>query len=499
MGHWLRQKLGLGGRGTGGARLALGAFGKHPGWPEHLEGYASEPAILKLKQALYEQGIRRNIDSGDWDRLGVDQMPFGHLLAGREGGMLTIARLWESADFKGRRRYPMVVGAACAGAPAGWLLAHVPMALATVQARCMEVAEQHPPVTQGGTEESRMQAEQKVGGVLAAAREEMASLAGGAVGRDEPKRPPLARLSEHRLFAGQPMELVKVMYAIEQQFRGFRPGTMRPDAQPQHVRVPAVDDDPATSIELWMDLLSEHVDPTAALWCIAAPGGACVDIIVGGLSSTTLYCLRAPPSALPIATQIPYVMDEPFIQRTMQAVQEASRPQAPAEALRQETSRRDGVDGRGHPPSKPRPSAARYVVMALGVLLATLLVCAVVLRPAASVPRRQAPVVTNGSDAQAPSDPRGSGSPSQLLAPAMAEVAAARQLSGARPELDAPVTALEQRGEQLLNAALALWTLEWKAENEAKIRQDYADLQQQVARLSADAHRLREESARESR
>src|SRR5688572_28846945 len=51
-------------------RLTFAAFGKHPGWDDHMPdiGVVTE-ALATLKQNLYVGGIGSQIDSGAWERL----------------------------------------------------------------------------------------------------------------------------------------------------------------------------------------------------------------------------------------------------------------------------------------------------------------------------------------------------------------------------------------------------------------------------------------------
>src|SRR5205085_2200920 len=50
--------------------LHLAAFGKHPGWNDHLDDLGLDTApLVNAKRLLYIQGISQNIDSGAWDKL----------------------------------------------------------------------------------------------------------------------------------------------------------------------------------------------------------------------------------------------------------------------------------------------------------------------------------------------------------------------------------------------------------------------------------------------
>ena len=109
----IMSKLG-GGRGSRAPFINLGAFGKHPGWDDHIDDLGLEsPQLINAKRIFYVQGMSGNIDSGAWDHLSEeDQLKhFRHVFAWRVGDDLIVGRLWSSSDGKGRKRYPMIVPA----------------------------------------------------------------------------------------------------------------------------------------------------------------------------------------------------------------------------------------------------------------------------------------------------------------------------------------------------------------------------------------------------
>ncbi|UCC98187.1 MAG: hypothetical protein JSW66_20365, partial [Phycisphaerales bacterium] len=56
-------------------RIFVGAFGKHPGWDDHIDDIGLETDVLiAAKRKLYVQGIGGNVDSGSWERLTSDQV-----------------------------------------------------------------------------------------------------------------------------------------------------------------------------------------------------------------------------------------------------------------------------------------------------------------------------------------------------------------------------------------------------------------------------------------
>jgi hypothetical protein len=123
----IMSKLG-GGRSSRAPFINLGAFGKHPGWDDHIDDLGLEsPQLINAKRIFYVQGMSGNIDSGAWDHLSdEDQLKqFRHVFAFRVGDDLIIGRLWSSSDGKGRKRYPMIVCAHCGGVPMPWAFANV--------------------------------------------------------------------------------------------------------------------------------------------------------------------------------------------------------------------------------------------------------------------------------------------------------------------------------------------------------------------------------------
>src|SRR2546425_1786022 len=55
---------------SGEARVTLAAFGKHPGWDDHLPGLGLETELLvQIKQVFYVRGIGGQIDSAAWERI----------------------------------------------------------------------------------------------------------------------------------------------------------------------------------------------------------------------------------------------------------------------------------------------------------------------------------------------------------------------------------------------------------------------------------------------
>src|SRR4051812_36453649 len=123
-------------------RVHVAAFGKHPGWDDHIEEIGLDSSLLvNAKRVLYTECLGGNIDSGVWEKLDADkQLPFGHNFYWRTNEGLLIGRLWASKDGKGRTKYPMVVCAHIEGVPDGWAIAQVLPRLAAVEEKCSQTA-----------------------------------------------------------------------------------------------------------------------------------------------------------------------------------------------------------------------------------------------------------------------------------------------------------------------------------------------------------------------
>jgi hypothetical protein len=67
--RFLREGQRFFGRGPK-PQIWLGAFGKHPGWDDHIDDIGLETeSLLLAKQILYVDGIGGQVNSGEWERL----------------------------------------------------------------------------------------------------------------------------------------------------------------------------------------------------------------------------------------------------------------------------------------------------------------------------------------------------------------------------------------------------------------------------------------------
>ena len=119
--------------------LALGAFGKHPGWDDHVEDLGLETETLALaRKVLYVEGVGGQIDKGAWEKLPPTMRleDFNHTFVWQRANQFLIGRIWSSVDGKGRARYPMVVCAHYSGATLSWGLERVLPGLVELEKSC---------------------------------------------------------------------------------------------------------------------------------------------------------------------------------------------------------------------------------------------------------------------------------------------------------------------------------------------------------------------------
>jgi hypothetical protein len=292
------------------ARAHMAAFGKHPGWNDHIDDLGLETELLvTVKRLLYVEGIGGNIDSGAWEHLPEDQrLPaFDHLFILKAGGDLVIGRLWSSSDGKGRTKYPMVVCADCSGQdPLRAFDAVLPL-LDRLHTDCQRTT---------SADAVRAAVERAQAGLEAALPDGQAEAA-QADGT-------LASLAARPEMGDSSLGLLRILYQIEREMTSYRRGGAKGSRsvilQPHHLRVPACADSPRARAALWLSFLAGQLDPAAPLVLILPLAEDWVDLLVGAPGPAQLVCIRANAKAVPLATDIPYTLDDDFLGRARQAI-----------------------------------------------------------------------------------------------------------------------------------------------------------------------------------
>jgi hypothetical protein len=312
---------------SGGDRfVALGAFGKHPGWDDHIEDLGLETETLTLaKRLLYIQGVGGQIDTGAWEKLDPAHRleGFNHFFVWQRSGQFLLGRLWSSSDGKGRTRYPMVLCAHCIGAFLDWGLEYVLPRLQELEQACKVVS-----------------TAPEVRALLDATRARLRAALPGAE-QDTRFTPSLAEAL--RRFVADPalgpdhQGWFRIQYQVDNQMAAFKSGRFNPKGdltalRPQATRLPIGANSPEQAVALWRRFFAGQLDRSVPLLMMVSPGETWVDVVLGEPSSQEFFCLRARPAVLPLATEVPYDLSESFKTgaRELLARWQAGNPATPA-------------------------------------------------------------------------------------------------------------------------------------------------------------------------
>ena len=298
-------------------QVFLAAFGKHPGWNDHIEDIGIETEHLaSLKQLLYVQGIGGTIDAGAWENLSSAQRAagFDHVLLCRTASDIVVGRLWSSTDGKGRSRYPMVVFVQCSNLPLPWILREVLPRLAEVEARCKAVATAAEVIAI--TDQVRRELR------------ELAEAAGAGDGAFVASPTAVAALADRPEMLDGHEGLLRILYQMERETNDYARGNYAAAAKngtlrPIQMRVPACGDSPQEIIPRWLSFLFTRLDPATEVWAMYRAGQSWLDIIVGEPAPNQFFCFQASKEALPLASEIPYTLDDAFRARAKQLIDDA--------------------------------------------------------------------------------------------------------------------------------------------------------------------------------
>ena len=259
---FLRDGSGFGWLRAERPRVHLAAFGKHPGWDDHMDDLGLDTdSLVALKRILYLEGIARNLATGAWEQLDeAARLPgFNHLFRWQRGAQFLLGRIWSSRDGKGRAHFPMILCAHVLGPPA--------------------------PATEQIESVLRDLHQQCIGTDRAAAVQELVAhaldvLRRAAASDESPGNPP------------EPMDLGELPELSNFHRGEFRPRT-DPAAQVARISVPA--EAPPQGLETWLAALRERLDEDAPVLLLAplSPGRDWIDVIAGEPAAADFFCLRA--------------------------------------------------------------------------------------------------------------------------------------------------------------------------------------------------------------
>ncbi len=294
-------------------RVWVGAFGKHPGWDDHLADQGLETELLtQVKRLIYIEGIGGNIDSGAWEALEDNERleGFDHVFFWRWAGGLVVGRLWNSSDGKGRTRYPMIVCAHCRGIASSWVARECLQAIDELATRCREATD--------------------AAGVITAvdeARRSLRAQAEAAPLASNEGLPPPAAIAELAEKLGDE-SLARVCYQMEREFSSFlladedsgtRSRTI--DVRPRSMRVPSCVEDPGLACDLWIRFMLERMDQNVPVAAVIRRGEGFCDLIAGEPTRGQFFCFQGSLERLPLTTEIPYTIEESFAERIRDRVE----------------------------------------------------------------------------------------------------------------------------------------------------------------------------------
>jgi hypothetical protein len=328
--------------GKADPQLYLAAFGKHPGWNDHIDDMGLDTqALIAVKRLLYVQGINQNIDAGAWENpdvvatagggggsvggeAGARLAGFRHEFlwylppawTGHADPALVAGRMWSSVDGKGRAKYPMVLAAQTVSLPDSFALRMVLPTLAKVHDRC------------AATNDAAL-----VRQTLDAARNALRSRLH--------ESPPAEALTANQVVAvarhpdmhsgaegGAGGGFHRILYAFHQTFAAYRPGAAANGGKrPEQIRVPLAGLCPADALAFWLRVSLSLLDEATSILLLAAdpavtgpattppspPSAGWVDILVGEPTPANFFAIKAGAKSLPLTSDIPYSLTPNFI------------------------------------------------------------------------------------------------------------------------------------------------------------------------------------------
>ena len=293
--------------------IFVAAFGKHPGWDDHIDDIGFETDVfVTVKRILYIQGIGGNIDSGSWDKLKEDQLieEFKHVFFWYINGNLVVGRMWSSQDGKGRKSYPFVVCVQCAKLPIKWIFDNVLPRLEKVEATCAATT---------SANDVRM--------AIQRAGQELRQLARQCVTSPSPViayPDAVARLARHPEMGPDQEGLFRVLYHIEREVGRHRANSAGSMAlRSTSLRVPASQDTMLESILLWNSFLFNMFGKNTPMLILLPQRDSWIDIIIGEPTELQLYCLRASLKVIPLTSSIPYNMGSEFIDQANKLIKDS--------------------------------------------------------------------------------------------------------------------------------------------------------------------------------
>src|ERR1043166_6815657 len=237
------QRL-VGGQSAKNESIRLAAFGKHPGWDDHIPGIGVDTtALANLKQVLYVRGIGGQIDSGSWEKLEPEkrQEGFDYTFFWLIENRPVLGQLWSSTDRKGRTKYPMLLCAQGDAFTPASLFAAANAELQQLRRACQAATSAEQVINECRAAQNRLDAQRAV--------PESPDL--GTVPSVDARR----RFLERRELGPDRLGLLRILHELTNaagtQQKASRASAN--DLRPRHIRVPLCADSVANAVSLWSD------------------------------------------------------------------------------------------------------------------------------------------------------------------------------------------------------------------------------------------------------
>jgi hypothetical protein len=279
--------------------IYLGAYGKHPGWDDHIDDIGLDTeSLLLAKQVLYVDGIGGQIDSGEWDKLRENErLPeFKHIIVWKRGNAFLLGRIWSSRDGKNRTKYPMIVCAHCQNVPFAWALANVLPALEEAERLCKSTS---------SAEEVR----EIIKRTLAALRHLLGNVSAS------PEDGKGTAFIDHLGWADAKEKLFRITYHVCTRLGRCLPGEARETGSKVsggQIRLPAASAFASEALTFWVQFLESQFGRAIPVLLALPVEERWLDATTGEPTTREFYSLRATPEVLAIASEVPYNIDDEF-------------------------------------------------------------------------------------------------------------------------------------------------------------------------------------------
>ena len=306
-------------------RVYLGAFGKHPGWNDHLDDIGlSTGSLLWARRLLYGVGIASQIENATWKKAGSAKTlsAFNHHLLWRRSGESIAGRIWSSRDGKGRSLYPMCTLVHCLGQRFEWIADEVMPLLERAESGCMDAS----------TASGVLAVLDNIQNVL---REKTDSCNKSIAAVDSPMG--VADWTSH--FRQDNVSLQRLLHYVCRNLAVFTPGVYAWCGKDEVIhsrclRLPVVDSmTSAGALNGWLSFLATQIDPAVPLLGVIPHGQRWLDVFVGEPAAEDFFALKANLEAVPLVTEIPYQIDEDVIAVLPRILSDLSQGRLPSASI----------------------------------------------------------------------------------------------------------------------------------------------------------------------